>query len=133
MNDSAQGPSVQSSHESGASEEALLNLAKEGWRLARTFARVLSRIDVQEQKRLAGQLNYFLKQLDDNLAAVGFRLVNLEGLPFDPGIAATPLNVADFLPEDKLVVDQMLEPLVMTIDGRIARLGTVMLRKLETQ
>lgn len=133
MNDSAQEPSQQSSHESGASEEALLNLAKEGWRFARTFARVLSRIDVQEQKRLAGQLNFFLKQLEDNLAAVGFRFVNLEGLPFDPGIAATPLNLADFNPEDKLIVDQMLEPLVMTVDGRIARLGTVMLRKLESQ
>jgi len=101
------------------------------WRFARTFGRLLSRLDAVEQKKLAGQLNYFLKQLEENLGLARFRLVNLEGHPFDPGTAATPINLSDFSPDDLLVVDQMLEPLVMSTEGKVVRMGTVVLRRVD--
>ncbi len=59
------------------------------------------------------------------------RIVNIEGHPFDPGMAATPLNIEEFGSEDALVVDQMIEPIIMGPDG-VARTGTVTLRKVES-
>ena len=56
------------------------------------------------------------------------RIVNVESHAFDPGIAATPLNIEEFGSEDVLVVDQMLEPIIMGPDG-VVRTGTVTLRK----
>jgi hypothetical protein len=56
------------------------------------------------------------------------RIVNLEGQSYDTGAAATAINVADFSPDDVLVVDQMLEPIIMGTDG-LLRSGTVTLRK----
>jgi hypothetical protein len=56
--------------------------------------------------------------------------VNIEGLPFDPGMAATAINISDFLSEDRLIVDQMLEPIIMSETG-IVKMGTVLLRKVE--
>jgi hypothetical protein len=56
------------------------------------------------------------------------KLVNVEGQPFDPGIAASAMNLGDFAPEDALLVDQMVEPIVMGPNG-LKRQGTVMLRK----
>ena len=38
------------------------------------------------------------------------------------------MNIGDFEPEDELVIDQMIEPIVMRAEGLI-RPGTVTLRK----
>ena len=110
-------------------EETLLNLAIESWRFGRVFSRVLAKLDVTEAARFASQWRYFQKRVDESLSTMGMRLVNLEGQPFDPGIAASALNLADFGPEDRLVVEQMVEPIVMGADG-LVRPGTVLLGKL---
>ena len=47
-----------------------------------------------------------------------------------PGMAATPLNIEDFGPEDQLVVDKMLEPIIME-GTTLAKTGTVTLRRIE--
>ena len=71
---------------------------------------------------------YFLKKIEDGLDAFGLRIVSLEGQPYDPGMAVSALNIADFEPEDPLIVDQMVEPVVMGPEG-LVRGGTVMLAK----
>ena len=57
------------------------------------------------------------------------RIENIEGHPFDTGVAATPLNIEEFEPDDKLIIDQMLEPVVMSSTG-VVRTGTVILKKI---
>ena len=57
--------------------------------------------------------------------------MNLEGQPYDTGMAASPINIADFAPDDHLVVDQMVEPVIMGGNG-IVRTGTVMLKRIPT-
>ena len=108
--------------------QALVNVAVESWRFARLFARILTKLDAGEAPRFASQLRYYLKCLDDNLEAADLKIVNLEGHPYDPGIAASALNIGDFAPEDVLIVDQMVEPIIMGASGLI-RPGTVMLQK----
>jgi hypothetical protein len=112
-------------------ERALIDIAVESWRFARLFARVLSKLDAGEAGRYANQLRYFQKKVDESLEAAGMQLVNVEGQPFDPGMAASALNIADFGPDDALLVDQMVEPIVMGPAG-LKKQGTVMLRKAHT-
>ncbi len=107
---------------------SFLKLATESWRFSKMFYRVVAKLDAGEQSRYISQYRYFIKQIEENLSTAGYSLVNLEGQPFDPGMAATPLNIEDFAPEDKLIVDQMLEPAIMGIHG-LVRMGTIMLRK----
>jgi hypothetical protein len=111
-----------------SSERALIEVATESWRLSRVFARVLSKLDAGEGGRYVSQLRYFQKRVEDSLAPVGLKLVNVEGQPFDPGIAAEALNASDFSPDDQLLVDQMIEPIIMGPEG-LKKQGTVMLRK----
>jgi len=106
----------------------LLKLAVESWRFSKIFSRAISKLDAGEQGRFVSQHRYYLKQLEEHLSAAGFSLVNLEGQPFDPGMAATPLNIEDFAPEDSLFVDQMIEPIIMS-NGGLVKMGTVILRK----
>ena len=108
--------------------QLLIDTSVESWRFAKLFARVLNKLDAGEVQRYANQLRYFLSRVDDNLEAANLRLVNLEGLPYDPGIAASALNIADFKPEDHLIIDQMMEPIIMGAEG-LVKSGTVMLKK----
>jgi hypothetical protein len=107
-----------------------VDIAVESWRFARLFSRALGKLDAGEGSRYSNQLRYYLKRLEESLGATGLRLVNLEGQPYDPGMAATALNIADFGPDDQLLVDQMVEPIIMSGEG-LLKAGTIMLRKSE--
>jgi hypothetical protein len=116
---------------SGTSTDAvqpavLIDLAVDAWKLARLFERVVARLDAGEQARYANQLRFLLRRIDGAVGNVGARLVSIEGLPFEPGQAATPLNLDEFAEDDALVVAQMLEPIVMGREG-VLRMGTVLL------
>ena len=109
-------------------EHSLIEVAVETWRFSRLFARVVSKLDAGEQSRYANQLRYFQKKVEENLEAAGFKLVSVEGQAFDPGIAASAVNIADFGPDERLLVEQMVEPIIMGADG-LRRPGTVLVRK----
>ena len=108
--------------------QPFIDIVIESWRFSNLFSRVLFKLDPSEAGRYSNQQRYFLKRLDDSLAIAGLKIVSLEGQPYDQGMAASPLNIEDFGPEDLLVVDQMVEPVLMGPDG-IVKSGTVMLKK----
>lgn len=113
-----------------AERKVLIDISIEGWRFTRVFGRLLDKLDAGEATRYANQARYFHKKIDDGLSAFGLRIVTLEGQPYDPGMAVSALNIADFGADDFLVVDQMIEPVVMGPEG-LVRGGTVMLAKAE--
>lgn len=93
---------------------------------------MLSKLDAGEAPRYANQARYFLKKVEEGLQGLGLRIVSLEGQPYDPGMAVSPLNIGDFNRDDVLVVNQMVEPVVMGPDG-LVRGGTVLLAKVNQQ
>ena len=109
-------------------ERALIDIAVESWRFSRVFIRLANKLDAGEAARYASQFRYFHRKVEESLTAIGLTLVNVEGQPFDAGMAASPLNLGDFGPEEILLVDQMIEPIIMGPNGLI-KTGTVMLRK----
>lgn len=108
--------------------QIIIDLIVESWRFSKLFAKVLSKLDVGEGHRYVNQFNYFLKNLQDKTELAQLKIVNVEGLNFDPGMAVTPLNIEDFEPNTPLIVDQMMEPIIMGPDG-IIKTGTVLLKK----
>lgn len=108
--------------------DALVALTIDSWRFAKSFARLVSKVEVAESVRYENQYRYYMKRLTESLSAAGLRVVNVEGHPYDPGSAVTPLNLSDFAEDDLLVVEQMIEPIIMGPDA-LVRQGTVMLRK----
>lgn len=116
-------------HADRSANAALIDLAVDSWKFAKLFMRVISKLDAGEQARYTNQMRFFQKRIDSAAEAAGARIVSIEGQPFEPGMAASPLNLEDFSDGDALFVDQMLEPIVMGNDG-VVRTGTMMLRKL---
>lgn len=110
--------------------QILIGMAVESWRISKVFERALMKLDAGEQTRYKGQLRWFNKKVEESMTEAGLHIVNIEGQPFDPGIAATPLNLEEFEASDTLIVDQMLEPIIMGNEG-LVRTGTVTLRKVK--
>lgn len=108
--------------------QPLIDIAIDSWRFSKLFSRALEKLDPTEAQRFSSQLRYFTKRLDENLDAAGMRLVNLEGQPYEPGMAASPLNIADFGENDQLYVDQMVEPILMGRDG-VMKPGTILVKQ----
>jgi hypothetical protein len=109
-------------------KSTVINMAVESWRFGKVFNRLLTKLDAGEQNRYKNQFRWFIKKVEEAMEKAELRIVNVEGHPFDPGMAATPLNVEEFDIEDTLYVDQMLEPIIMDKEG-ILQTGTVTLRK----
>ena len=110
--------------------QTIVSMAVESWRFGRVFDRLLTKLDAGEQNRYKSQFRWFLKKVEEALEQAELRIVNVEGYPFDPGMAATPLNIEEFDAKDSLMVDQMLEPIIMGQEG-LVKTGTVTLRKVE--
>ena len=116
------------SNQSEQFERSLIEIAVESWRFSRLFARMINKLDAGEANRYINQLRYFQKKLEESLDEAGLKIVNIEGHPFSPGSAASPLNIGDFEQDDTLLVDQMVEPIIIGSTG-IKKHGVVMLRK----
>jgi hypothetical protein len=84
-----------------------------------------------ERSTNSNQLRFFQKRLEESLLQAKLKIVNIEGQVFDEGMPATALNMGDFGPNDELLIDQMLEPIIMW-EGGVRKAGTVMLRKVST-
>ncbi len=111
-------------------EQSLIDIAVESWRFSRLFRNVINKLDAGDSGRYVNQLRYFQKKVEESLNSSGLKLVNIEGQPYDVGMAASALNLGDFGPDDVLIVDQMVEPIIMGPNG-LRKQGTVMLRKVE--
>lgn len=111
-------------------EEIIVKIVTENWRLMKLFMKVIAKLDASEANRYLNQIRYFQKTILDSLNEAGMKLVNLEGQPFDSGMAATPLNIDEFGADDKLLVEQMIEPLIMK-DGTIRKQAIINLIRVE--
>ena len=109
---------------------SILNMAIESWRFGKVFKKIMTKLDAGEQTRYKSQYRWFSKKVEEALERTGFRIINVEGHPFDPVMAATPLNIDEFDTNDTLIVDQMIEPIIMGKEG-LVKTGTVTLRKIE--
>ena len=76
-----------------ALRDALVTLAIESWRISQTFSRLLEKLEPKAQGRYAGQIRWFSKKAGEALDQAQLRLVNIEGQAYDPGMAATALNM----------------------------------------
>ena len=112
-------------------EESLIELALESWKLEKLSRRLLSKLEMDEQKKYVNKIAYFETRLSEILQGAGLTLVTLQGEEYDPGMAVTVLNMGDFSnfsPDDALLIEQMLEPIIMGRDG-VKKTGTVFVGK----
>ncbi len=112
-------------------KDAVINLVAESWRLAKVFELALIQLNVDKPRRYTSRIEWFIKKAEESLERTRLRIVNLEGHPYDPGMAAAPVNLEEFDVEDSLEVSLMVEPIIMEGTVLVKR-GKVSLRKVES-
>ena len=111
--------------------EVLIKLIVNNWRFVKNYELLITKINPEERNNFLSKLNWYKKNLEESLNEVEIKLVSLENKKYDPGIAATALNIEDFDNNDNLIVEQMIEPIVMGSNGVIKN-GLVLLKRIST-
>ena len=108
----------------------LIVIATELFRVQRVFNKAMSKLEIEEQNKYNSQFAWFTKKVIKALDDSGLRIINLDGQPYDPGMAVTPLNIEEFETDDVLYVAQTMEPIIMQNDA-VVKTGTVLLGRNE--
>ena len=106
------------------SELGYAKLAVEHWRLIRVLTRLVDRLPVESQPRVAAQARFASAQLDSAVGEQGLSLATFDGRLFEPSLPVTAVNAEDFPGLADLVVSETVEPTVLA-DGRVIQLGKV--------
>lgn len=110
--------------------KSLISIASELYRFQRVFEKAISKLDMDERSKYMSQYAWFSKKVYKALDEANLKLLNLEGQLYDPGMAITPLNIEDFDANDRLFVQQMMEPIIMENES-IIKTGTAILGRIE--
>ncbi len=106
--------------------DSLISIASELFRFQQVFSKAISKLELDEQSKYSSQFAWFSKKVLKAIDEANLRIVDVNGQPYDPGMAVTPLNIEDFEPNDILYVKQMMEPIIMNGDT-VVKTGTVIL------
>lgn len=113
-------------------QQSLITIASESYRVSKVFEKVLSKLSPEDQQKYSSQFAWFFKRVTKALDQVDIKLVSIEGKEYEPGDAIVPLNIGDFPPEEDLIIQQMIEPIIMS-NGIILKTGTALLERRENK
>jgi hypothetical protein len=103
--------------------EALISLGVEHWRLATCLTSV-------DLRSASAQARHALRRMEDVLRDCGLEVRNMDGLPFDAGLAARVIDTVDDprLAEGSAVISETLSPLVLW-RGAVVKAADVVTRR----
>ena len=106
-----------------------IKIILESWRLKKSFERVVSLLDLKEQRKNLSKIKWFDNVLTEVLQDCKLKLINFEGEPFSSGIPASAVNLDDFEAEDELYVKQTIEPTIIDENACIIHSGSIIVEK----
>lgn len=108
-------------------EQFICGLLTEVWRMQKSYESVLEKTEEKVRKRYENQSRFFVKRIMTLCQENGFKLVNYEGSAYDPGFPIDVVNMSEFSDTEKIMVAQMLEPVIMK-DNRVLKSGLAIVR-----
>lgn len=104
----------------------------EDFRFSRSYLSVLDKLFLEERKRYESAYNFHATKVEELANKFNLKLaVYKNGDLYDDGYPITPLNADEFEKEDVLYIEQMIEPIILTTDGKVIRQGTAILARKE--
>jgi hypothetical protein len=111
-------------------QDLIVDLIVEEYRFLKSYSSIMNKLMTNEKEKYISVYNYHIDKLKEIMLKDNLRIVPLEGTKYDDGLSINPLNIEDFDKNDVLIIDQMIEPLIISsVNGAIIKSGTVILRK----
>ena len=104
----------------------------EDFRFVRSYLAILDKLFLEERKRYESAYNFHATKMEELANKFNLKLaVYKNGDLYDDGYPITPLNADEFEKDDVLCIAQMIEPIILTIGGKVIRQGTAILARKE--
>ncbi len=111
---------------------AIAEFLVEDYRFSRSYRAVVGKLFEEEKKRYESAYIFHSTKRDEFARKFNLRISEYKyGDKYDEGYPITPLNADEFEKDDLLIIEQMIEPTILTVDGKVVRQGTVILAKQE--
>ena len=112
----------------------IAELVVEEYRFLKSYLSMMSKLFAEETTKYKSAYQFHVDKIMDILNRSDMKIVDLTNKPYDDGLSIIALNMEDFDKSDKLIISQVIEPLIIsTIDGSIIKSGTVILEKIENK
>lgn len=108
-------------------EQFICGLLTEMWRIQKSYESALEKTEEKVRKRYENQIRFFVKRITTLCQENGYKLINYEGNAFDPGFPIDVVNMSEFSDTEKIMVAQMLEPVIMK-ENRVLKSGLAIVR-----
>lgn len=116
-------------------QKALIGeLIVEEYRFLKSYLSMMNKLFLEETAKYKSAYQFHVDKINDILNRCSMKMVDLQGKFYDDGLSIIALNMEDFDKKDKLIISQVIEPLIVSIiDGSIIKSGTVILEKIENK
>ena len=112
----------------------IAELVVEEYRFLKSYLSMMNKLFAEEAAKYKSAYQFHVDRIMDILNRSDMKIVDLTNKPYDDGLSIIALNMEDFDKKDKLIISQVIEPLIIsTIDGSIIKSGTVILEKIENK
>jgi hypothetical protein len=111
----------------GQTQDALIQLATEYWRLLRLADKTILNAPADKASSFAAQLRYSESKLRSVCASAGLRLIAYEREKYEPNLPVTVLNAEDGASLEDAVIERTVEPTII-VGGSVVAMGKVLLR-----
>lgn len=109
---------------------AVADFLIEDYRFTRSYLSILDKLFIEERKRYESAYNFHGTKVEELAKKFNLRMVAYKnGELYDDGYPIVPLNADEFEKDDILYIEQMIEPIILTTDGKVVRQGTAILAK----
>ena len=110
--------------------QSITDLIVEEYRFLKSYTSMLTKISSDEKAKYNSTYEFHIKKMQEIMAECDMKIVEIEGCDYNDGLSIIPLNMEDFNKKDKLIIKQVIEPLIIApSNGKIIKSGTVILEK----
>lgn len=107
--------------------KTIAEILVEDFRFSRSYLSVVDKLFMEEKKKYESTYNFHRTKIAELAKNFHLRMVFFDKKEYDDGLPVTPLNIDEFGKEDRLIIQQTIEPAILTADGQIVKTGTVIL------
>lgn len=110
--------------------DVIVEFIVEEYRFLKSYVSLMGKLMKDELPKYTSVYNFHINKINEIMEKKNLRIVDLVGKLYDDGLSVNPLNLEDFDKNDNLIIEQVLEPLIVSVtDGKIIKRGTVMLTR----
>ncbi len=99
----------------------------EDFKFCRSYFSVVSKMTYEDKKKYEATFAFHKNKIQELAKKINVQIKEFDNCEYDEGLPVTPLNADEFITTDNLIVQQTIEPAILSGNGETIKQGTVIL------